>query len=196
MSGGALVFSALSLYFSVLRETDDLRLIVSKLPDVQLEDRDHLSINNEFSLSLINGGNRPAVILRYTLLVDQGIDDGYCSDRAIWFHSDTAPIIVKAGEALSAGVELKGPDEESTQVKAAKGRWTIPISDRSEEDFAHVRLCLELEVATPSLAYERVQLKILQGTGRLDKDTPFLLLTEDLSRPHKVIQHWGFSFLK
>jgi hypothetical protein len=196
MSGGALLLSALSLYFSVLRETDDLRLIVSELPDVQLEDRDHLSMNDNFSLSLINGGNRPAVILRYTLLVDQGMDDGYCSDRAIWFYSDTAPIIVKAGEALSAGVKLRGPDAHGSQVKAANGRWTIPISDRSEEDFAHVRLCLELEVATPSLAYERVQLRILQGTGRLDKDMPFLLLTEDLSRPHQVIRHRGFSFLK
>jgi len=178
----------------VLRVSDDVRVVASRLPQLAIDSPDTLSIDKDFQLAFINSGNRPAIILGYQLVVDQPYTETYCRFDATRFLIKVQPVIVKASEIVNVTVKLDGPNDDKT-IKRAGDRWTIPVKGRNlKEDFVEVQMCLEIDLATPTNSYESVKLKLHQQSGRRAKDMPLIDNGDQDKRPIVLIHRSATIF--
>lgn len=188
LSGIALAVSLISAYFTVLRVSEDVRMVVTRFPQITIESPDSISVSNEFQLAFINSGNRPAVIIRASLFVDQGSSEGGQCDilRGTHFLLKGDPLVVKAAESGNLTLTIDQVDGDKSTAKKTGSVWTIPI--KKKEEFLEIQMCVSVDIATPTSAYETVYTKIIQQSGRREKGLTLIDDSESYKRPAILVR--------
>jgi hypothetical protein len=157
LSALAVVISASVAYFSFLRQSDDLRVIINSLSPTRVEaDRSIMPIEGD-ELIFINSGNRAAVVSRIGLFTVSLPLEGQetatitikrelCLQHGrLWFEYDTEPLIVRPGEILWKKTQIK-PDSTNQELTPFNTRVLRPF--QIGEGKAAV-ICLVFRVSTP-----------------------------------------------
>jgi hypothetical protein len=153
VSAVALLISATTLYFSVVRTKDDLRVVVEGTPSFLLDyDHPRFDVITNLTMTFINVGNRPAAILGVTLYLDQSpaaeLHQENCEHEG--GTATTRPynlnaVIVKAGEIVSVSTKLhdqhSGAKEEERKIRTEE--WSV------KKNQINVLGCLRFTVSTP-----------------------------------------------
>jgi hypothetical protein len=102
----ALLLSAFSVYGTLVRKTDDLRVVTHRKPSavVQGQQVEFLALDQD--LILINSGNRAAAVTEITLILwfQDGNESVTCDHdhyQPIYLNYDFSPVVVKPGEMSS-----------------------------------------------------------------------------------------------
>ena len=171
----AICISLITAYFSLLRVNDDVRMVVSRFPQLNIETDKLLTLEKEFTLAFINAGNRPAVVVSVALLVEQANTDKQCSGDATYFDTKIEPLVIKASEIQTLKVGIERVQENKQKITLSQGKWIIPMSPSNlKSEFVEVQTCVVIELSTPSESFERVMVKINQQSGRRSAGMPFI----------------------
>jgi hypothetical protein len=166
ISVASFVFSAISTYYGVILQKDDLRVVFSFAPYVVFDDanKGELIVSGGLGAVFINSGNRAAVVIAARLFVRQNAPSNniyqvkQCGGVEISFELD--PFSIKEKEIVSRQFGLKTDAkyvvaEHDFRQASSTGEYRIPlaISSESKEEVAAVT-CIRFFVATPSVAEE------------------------------------------
>lgn len=147
----AFLISAASFYSNVLRQTDDVRVILETLPEIRFESN-QLTSKGKTRIAFINAGNQSVAILRTFVTVWQKerpslIGTPSCEGRRPILdkdeiETDLEPFVVKPGEVIIRDMKLKSPSSEPFNPGMV---WPSP-----NRFYYHlVDTCLEFSFATP-----------------------------------------------
>jgi hypothetical protein len=100
----ALGISSVTAYWSIIRQIDDVRLMVTRSPSFAFDsDKNQIKIHTEQILTYINLGNRPVAINGIRLWINQPNIDldkneprNKCFDSGpfVWVAADTDPVVL------------------------------------------------------------------------------------------------------
>lgn len=155
ISCAAFMLSAVSFYFTTLRVTDDVRVIVGDtpmaLPDFekgQFEVNETAGGEAIGKFIFINSGTRSAVISGVTLHVAQPgsakmpVDGCDMSDVAVK-NFDMEPFVLKPGDIIVKNTRLAR--DAATPIKFSE------VNEKSEK--VQVKVCVEVAFTTPNVEY-------------------------------------------
>jgi len=149
----AFLISVVTAYFNLVRQTDDLRLVISATPGTFINDnRIELS---EFTVSLINAGNRNAIVHYIWVLIDQtteGKAQTNCA-QGTEVGVDGQPLIIKEKEIL--------PKQIQAVPMAGGDKPGVPITaENLQRGYFPYEVCLGFFLSTPSetMIYRRVSI--------------------------------------
>jgi hypothetical protein len=153
----ALAISAFTAYFTVVRQTDDLRVISTEHPHVRFSaDKARAYLGGTLSLSFINAGTRPAIIHKTHIVLYVFTEqkfEGFCpktvrDDRRMVFETDMAPLVLRERDIISAVVRpvvRRGPPDVTAEEDGS-----ISFALPPGADYAAVHVCWQFFAATPS----------------------------------------------
>jgi hypothetical protein len=155
----ALLISGLAFYFNVVRQFDDVRILIATAPYIKFDedDRTRFAIEPEETVLFINSGNRSAAITFVKLYVsqDRGLQTECQDPKALMLEYDTEPFSLKPGEIISKTMRLKGkmPPEhlgDDPLKVAANGFVTFPVAGDVQKDNKYwIQVCMSVPVLTP-----------------------------------------------
>ena len=183
MSIAAFLISGVSTYFNVVRQTDDLRMLIPTVPFITLDqDRTRFAIEPSETVLFMNSGNRSAAVTFMQLHVRQDRKNQTdCDDSTgLMLEYEYEPFAIKPGEIVSKTMTLRGkrpPEYKEDPLKIApNGFITFPIaSDNDENDTHWIQVCMSVRVATPT-SYKTVS-NIELYRSKLDKKGEYILDT-------------------
>ena len=195
MAAFALLISAATLYLTVVRTKDDLRVVVEGSPEFLLDyDHPKFDIITNLTMTFINVGNRPAAILGVTLFLDQSpkaeLHQESCEQEigtATTRPYDLKAVIVKAGEIISVPARLR--DQHSGAKDAER---TIRLEDWSaKKNQINVLGCLRFTVSTPDNVSEDRDVPIFYTNAELfqREDGYFGDATTAALGPHTLLKN-------
>jgi len=151
----SLSVSCLSLYFSALLQTDDIRVVVDEIPTLSADGDGSLLIAGAVKLTWVNSGNRAASILAISAVARRLDDSEKSKPTCIGktppneFSFGIESFVLKPGEIISVrskrisayGVEPKKSVRDDTYVMT-KSMYT-PAPDDS------IYVCILTKIVTP-----------------------------------------------
>ncbi|MGY2996897.1 hypothetical protein [Mesorhizobium sp. URHB0026] len=172
----ALAVSLTSLYLGTLRRTDDLRVIVTSGPLVDIDRHqdngatnelsDFMSVTGKTTFVLVNSGNRSIAITAVALVIIQPYssdpsdrprecnDGGGAGETVLRY--DIAPFAIKgpdvAAQASEFSVDRTTSDFESDDVKFSADRTAhvhISLQNQSRKEYS-ARFCMLFQIASPN----------------------------------------------
>jgi hypothetical protein len=159
MSTLALLISACTFYFNIIREKDDLRVVIEAAPDFEIDyEKLAFGIQVPTYLTFINSGNRPAAVLDVKLFLDQSpkaeLHQESCETEkgsATILASSFKPTIIKPSEITSVEVTF-GHRRENPDDPIAD---PIPIEiESAKKKQINALICLRYTISTPDLVAE------------------------------------------
>lgn len=191
ISSAALFVALFTAYFTLVRRTDNLRILVDTTPDVSV-DRDAKPMKVELAgrdmgIVFMNSGSRPISVLSMQLYVQEfpvkpretDSANPTCNNGpsdAVWFNTNLDPIIVKEREIVRKTVWVR------TGYKADRP-MTFPAPSWLKKDGPHyTKLCVSFAIATPSRAFttEKIELQ------RTFADIPNKTFEPDMRMPSPI----------
>jgi hypothetical protein len=156
----ALGASGLTIYFNMIRQRDDLRVVLSSLPklDVDLDRNLGTLSEDKMTLVFINSGTRPVIILGVEYVVG-AISNPPDEGRDCWgpkLFTESEVVVVKEKEIVTKQMRLLPEvlttygDRENFRV-AKGGKLTFSTGRQADEDY-RAAICLKFSIATPSVS--------------------------------------------
>lgn len=156
----ALGISAGVAWFTNIRQTDDVSVVIGGYPTAFRASPDHFVVaQSDTHLSFINLGTRPALILDVRLIIieqlrtrkeDCRFDD---VEGAHFFTTTMRPTVVKPNDVVTVDLQISGEwlaleTGSSKQKKALEFRVQ---QGREGEERIPLEVCYEISFATPAL---------------------------------------------
>lgn len=151
----ALTVSLGSTYFTIFRETDDLRVIINVLPMLSEKDN-RTTLYDDQDLTFINSGNRAAAVTRVALFVSKPLsqeDQNACT--SIQMHTVFVveyafePFVLRPGEIMVRKLTLPRPDGKYMHEVKSAGRGKAVAGGEPITAGEIVRACVRFTIATP-----------------------------------------------
>jgi hypothetical protein len=185
----AFVISAGSAYFNIVQKVEHVSVIARYAPIVR-KHGDTLTVRpEEHRLIFVNSGNRPVSIVAVEVIFLQHTDrqtsdcNLYGAPAAGRFETDVKPFVVKENEVLikTLNIGLRHPFGQR-RVDDGTDTLTFPIIDEMKgKSSIPVEVCLDVELATPSLRYYAERVSIF----RYDIDETGTFLGDDIAGQYK-----------
>lgn len=164
-AGPAIAFLALGVsgttaYFNIIRQNDDLRLVVNDGPYLIMKGKTgELTFYPDYKLTFVNSGTRGVAIANVRMEVRQpgpGIEEPTQCDGASefdhTFEYDLAPFVVKPSEVLAVPVtKIKEP--ESPLI------YLSPLNIARKRSY-YTFWCLRIRIITPDSADKEVAIPL------------------------------------
>lgn len=177
ISSLAFGLSGITTYMNVVRTTDDLAIIVERVPDPVLTEGYSLSFEDpQVTLVIRNGGSRPASILSinavYAPVTPHKGDAVYaCSDMALdqnfgtVVNTDFVPQTIAGGQISVVRMNLLQPHSFKIFPSGKK-----PQENEDGDAVFDIAACLRIRFSTPSVAQG---ITVLIGTWSAFGPSPF-----------------------
>jgi hypothetical protein len=185
----AFVISAGSAYFNIVQKVEHVSVIARYAPIVR-KHGDALTVRpDEHRLIFVNSGNRPISIVSVEVIFMQHKDrqtsdcDLYGAAASGRFETDVQPFVVKENEVLITVLKIgaRHPYGER-RVEDGTDTLTFPIIDEMKgQKYIPVEVCLDVELATPSLRYHSKRVSIF----RYDVHDGGMFLGDDIASEYK-----------
>jgi hypothetical protein len=202
----ALTISIAMAYFNVVRQVDRISVVLSDPPMAFRPSEDKLFMQrNDMTLSFINSGNRPAIILKVWVLVIQpeALSTEDCGGSRIieMEEIDTTfePSVVKPGDVLTRVIRMTRPTLDLAEDDKPEGLFVNVTEDRVKNEQVPVELCYEISLATPSQKWHHESVPITKYEALVMHGGPGIAL--DFSkirlgerRPNILIDQVGTIF--
>ncbi|HWX84328.1 MAG TPA: hypothetical protein VNZ48_12090 [Xanthobacteraceae bacterium] len=168
----AFVISGATFYYNVVRQTDDLRIVLNGFPWLEAEPKDDVVyIKGPVDIILINDGNRSIAVLSVNLLIYDNVESGpgegtqdksLCAAPKV-VDASLEPFVIKEREIVRKQGKTKMlPWTKATEREDGSVAFSIPqISDKFPEYRAELTLCFELATPSDADAYASVDLNPL-----------------------------------
>jgi hypothetical protein len=180
----AFAISALTAYWTVIREVDDVRVMILGHPDLTLtESGIKVGIGN-MRLGFVNMGNRVTSITSIELTIDQALGKEDCTEVSNEYTMlDIPPLIVEAGK-----IDVRAP-------KLAKSDFSVPLSKENlKAPQVQVTACLGFEILTP--AKREIYKRVSVGTNYVLRPLISEVQLQAHEPQHVLYQRWGTIFGK
>jgi hypothetical protein len=127
----AFVISAWSAYWNIIRQVDDVRVVIEGIPLIQIDPaKATIRVIANQRMSFTNLGNRPAAVTSISLSISQPNENStqeVCTGTAVTEPFDVEPLVVKAGEISVLHTKLrKGAFVVNLEV-ANRGKKTVLV---------------------------------------------------------------------
>jgi hypothetical protein len=199
LSSLALVISASSAYYNILRQQDDLRVVIGEAPGIFYDtNARNIAIIGGQGLTFINSGNRAAAIMNVSLVIATPLKDENspkCSTTSTYeLRYLFEPFVMKPGELTVKSLQ----DMPIGSIRPSDPRVRLlphELFDIKLHD--HIIICLFFEVETPSSFNAKVEV-ILYDTNFLSEkefdETQWPVPVKDGTPPAILIQKTGSIF--
>jgi hypothetical protein len=155
----ALCVSGGTAYFNVVRQRDDLRVVISSYPVVLFVSKQLFLFDLPLKLAFINSGNRTAAIMSINWAFDKQESAGTCvNGRSVDY--EVAPFVIKPGEIVLK--ELKIANSHNWK-RAKEGYWSLSESTLTVGTGDLVKECMQFGIATPDSVSWEVQTPLYSG---------------------------------
>jgi hypothetical protein len=189
----ALFLSAVTAYFTLIRQSDDIRVAIAEWPELYVEvvkEIPHLGIYRpQQHLTLINSGNRAAMITRIDLVVGRPqVGELQCPRKSTRLEYVFNGLAIKPGEIVPISLERLKRDYRFVQLNN-QGDTTVIFDNPPSLDM-YVVACLSFLVITPDNVSQDVTIPIYATTLRylgetmlmpkpalFKRDTPTILIS-------------------
>jgi len=199
-SVAAILISLMTAYFTVIRKTDALSVVISFFPPLVYIDDDsgQLALTNlEQNWTFINSGTESVAVIDEEVGVDDKSD---CSSGQILFY-DTSPIVIKAGEIMIQSLP-KLKESDFWKHGTSGGLRSVELLDEKwgkPQPGDQITVCLHFGVVTSGNVTDRVHLpiytmKVEKGNKVTLGDFSDIVETYDLKKPITIIHHFGTIF--
>jgi hypothetical protein len=155
----ALIISAVSAYFNLVRREDNLSVVIDGFPFVHQVDSDNLAITSEdTTLAFINSGTRSAAVTSVNIFFLQHDGASRCSETStgsdgVWFATTFQPVAVKANEVVTQKINISHPFRVDSSKRNDKGWYLLRLNNENKsKKIVNVEVCYAIFVATPSVA--------------------------------------------
>jgi hypothetical protein len=149
-------------YVSTIRQSDELSAVVTHAPWALPNLQSQLEVQDEeFTLLLINSGNRPAAVLSVEVVFVQAPTPSMSceahaySEHAIAVSTDVVTTVVKDRDLVSRAVKLKvGVRDKARGIehRSDQGVFLLPVSKHvAAQDSFTLLVCLRFQVSAPSV---------------------------------------------
>jgi hypothetical protein len=141
--------SAFTAYYNVVRQVEDLSVLISSVPDIRMVNPNQMSFAGGLSLAFVNLGNRPIAVLNAGVwLRPKGADKSCTAGGAETLEFKTAfePGVVKPGEILLKDATPRyKPNEKQILFDSIKKKV-------GKEELVEFQICAEIAFSPPSTA--------------------------------------------
>jgi hypothetical protein len=158
----ALIVSAITAYFSILQQTDDVRIVTSSQPIVVFDDKGTLGLAGRRQITFINSGNRDAAVTDITLAImrlrTSPVANSQCSElrnfQVANLVYDFEPFVVTPGEiTIKTFDQTSFPQWKTDKVDSSRKFLSGP-SNVAKGDA--VVTCLRISMTTPDMVVNDV----------------------------------------
>lgn len=148
----ALAVSGATAYFSVLRQTEELRVSAIEPPRFFYDrETNTFRVGKKLAVIFVNSGNTPIVIRGVSVIINEDTRPNGCAGRGM--DTDLEPFVIKEKELvqrtmalrLIEGIELNG-------VEVGNEFEFPPPKGFDRNDFT-VKLCMNVSAITPTVTY-------------------------------------------
>jgi hypothetical protein len=152
----ALIISGGSVYFTLLRQIDDVSMVVGGMPMADWVDGKALSIEaNEFNVTFMNTGTRSVVVNWLAVDYAQPIyDDEGCARHATSFTTDLQPLVIKEKEIVVKKIKIADASHGLFGINAERlssNKYTFKLLDHNRgKDTVRTEICITVSLTTPS----------------------------------------------
>lgn len=195
----AIIISAVTAYFTLFRQVDNVSVVVDKYPFLELYDKTKVAISGESTLVFLNTGSRPASVIDLSVLVNQNIEDdtkGACEQATDEFKTNFEPLILEPNKVVLKKLKLK-PSPFSEHQVVRQDAILFPVRGKVDTDeyftLTEVELCFSFRLITPATSDERVYVHL--GTMTASKPPHMTILNfNDFSKPQSLVNHTATIF--
>jgi hypothetical protein len=146
----SLLISALTIYFNVLLELDDIRVVIGQPPTISREKNGEVSIDGDQEFTFVNSGNRTAAVTyvfitteRIETNVSQAQSCGNMNDKLMLpLPFDVAALVLKAGEINIVSARLGAKRDKQGIIRIPKELFSAAVGDQ-------ILVCLAVNIVTP-----------------------------------------------
>jgi hypothetical protein len=197
LSISAFLISLVSAYFTLLRATDDFRVVLAYNPII-LELNKVVGVSTDIPFTFINAGNRPVALIDIGLsiwrLEKQATHMDKCGGEERVFNREYRfePFVVNAGEIAVRTFSL-GQEDQIQQWTARK----VSITDIASADGKRMLICIDFGIVTPNNTREMVERPIIQQTlhnGAIHFGEGEYTEQYDKKKPIVLYRNWGTIF--
>jgi hypothetical protein len=171
LSVAAFLVSGLSAYVNVVRQSDEIRVVVDQLPRVEVDwlgEKEGLGVlidtSKELRLLFINSGNRSAALRKiavgYVVLKEGESPSADCKGASYLPTSGDLPTLKEKSTTIVTAKLLPSPIFDSGIVQRGD---ILSIALPYKE--IRVQVCAQVALATPSIGYASKDFKILQTSN-------------------------------
>ncbi len=155
----SLACTGLTAYYNVLLQKDDIRIVVSRLPDMSRDERGNMFASGGIELTILNAGNRAAVVTQvstkaYQRETKSGIRE--CKNPhderpfPVNFFIDFKPVVVKPGEIQFVSAKLRAMFPWNQPKKSDREFFDMSLpTELHGKNVDHFLMCLEVSVTAP-----------------------------------------------
>ena len=188
----AFLMSLATAYLTIIRQTDELRLVISSAPATFIEKR-RIELG-DFSVSYINSGNRSAVIHYIWVIIDQetpGPSSNCARGREAGF--DPTAVVIKEKEVVATRIKAHRVDVKSEKDE----RIGVPLTNENlKSGYFPYEVCLGFFISTPSQVMVKRTVSVFK-TDKYDLVNGFVGQSSDekkTDRPLVLIRRTGNIF--
>jgi hypothetical protein len=214
LSSLAFLVSVGSFYFSTVRQSDDLRVIITNVPGVSVVSNDRLSVGRG-TIVFINSGNRTAAVVRIAASILQPIDVAYAPTKGECgeeggpgqhtLNYDQEPFSIKGPDIVTKNLafakDIKDivESENATAELQADGSLSIPVTPENKRRGQYeARVCVLFRIATPRASEAvRTASVFLYDVKLVKEDNEWraeLKLADDFWKSVTLLRHQGNIF--
>jgi hypothetical protein len=199
--------SAIGLYVNLLRQTDDLRVVIDDIPEVNYSTEEGKDLPwivipaYPLQFTFINAGNRAAAVRSASIVIAQGKSadtprlkkcrDGDVGsiDGVDW---DIKPFVLKPNDIFVVDMKFKDKTFSGRELNRDVYRVGMDWSQKSRKQYMFA-VCLRFNVVTPDNNSEIIDLPVLSvefnTTDKRSWDTePY-----NLTKPLELVSRVGFG---
>jgi hypothetical protein len=200
----ALAISGATAFFTIIQQSDDVRLVFPS-PPLLPKRADYLLLEKRvgYPLILTNSGNRPVSISSVGLLLIpyegnlRGVCEGDHIKDAATFATSVSNLVLKEKQIWNDWLHVTGPAfEQSSKILNVKDDpwYRIPLKDNlRSKSTMNVEVCLEVDFSTPSVAYstKRIRVALLVSTSEGSSYVGGSTVDDGgFRRSHSLIRRW------
>lgn len=179
VSSLALSAAAITLYYNVLKLSDEIRVVFERIPTFEFPNRSELHAQEPVSLIFINAGNRPAIINGISvylwesarLVDDQTISKWDCNTnegregkRSLTLGME--PIIIREKEIVRTELAYRGAWDGDKSISDDRGTVKLPLPEWvKDQDEYWVEICVLFQLVTPSNSYAQRSITLSRAIG-------------------------------
>jgi hypothetical protein len=178
----AFIISTISAYWTIIRQVDDVRVMILGHPELTLTDSGIKVGVGNMRLGFVNLGNRPASITSIELTIDQTPNTDDCSETSREYTMlDVPPLVVEAGKIDVRAPKLSKPDFVVSLSASNLKATEVPAT-----------ACLGFEILTP--AQREIYKRVSVGTHYILGRGVSQVLLQAHEPQHVLYQRWGTIF--
>ena len=166
----AFLLSIGQAYYTVVRQKDDVRAVVTQFPYAVTDSTAHsIAVEGAGTLTFANTGNISDAILLAALTIvqpatlDTTVEKELCSDVHVQVNYDFEPIVLKPGEIVTRRIERFREVDEVPGIIGKDGKVRAQLSPNNfSRDRAFVRFCWQFVVLARDGMYKTREIPIVE----------------------------------